>query len=260
MIQVRARRTDSAVTIPDELMRSVPRHWKLTASGKCVLGAAVFMVVGAIAFSVGAYISAKKTSALKRAMAEEGQLVSGAVVKTYRTGDDHKRNVFHYEFVLDGKVYTGRTEIGVGHSPGYQAGNSVPIRYLPARPTTNWIDGYPPSGVPLFLIPVLGGAMLLVAYAMLRNLWRQEELVAEGRAVLARVKAVKRVRRGENRKQRAQLEFTLLSGAQQEAYLEFSRNAPQPDSTIVVVYDRENPRRVLRYPACLVRVEKPGEW
>jgi len=74
------------------------------------------------------------------------------------------------------------------------------------------------------------------------------------------VKTVKRVHRGEYRKQRAQIQFLLMSGARQEAQLEFGKNAPQPDSTIIILYDRDNPRRVLRYPACLVRVEKPGEW
>lgn len=260
MNQVRTKPMDSPVQIPPELMRSTPRACRLTVGGRFALGVAIFMVLGATAFSLGAYVSVKKNTALKREMAERGQVVSATVVKTYRTGDDNKRDVFLYEFDLDGKTHNGRTDIGIGHSPHYRVGTAIPVRYLPDRPNKNWIEGYPPGAIPLFLIPVLGGMMLVVAYAMLWRLRRQQELVAEGRAALARVLSVKRVRRGEHKKQRAQIEFALMSGARQEAYLEFGKNAPPPNSALVVLYDRENPLRILRYPACLVRVEKPGEF
>jgi len=260
MNQVRTHATTNPVQIPAELLRSIPRDYRLTGMGKFVVGAALALGLGAVASSVAIYISAKETSALKREMAEQGQVVPGVVVKTYRTGDDGKRDVFLYEFSVDGTAYRGRTDIELRASPHYEAGSSIPVRYLPSQPAKNWIDGHPPGGVPLFVIPLLGGGLLVGSYAIFRNLRRQEGLVSEGRAALARVMKVTRVRRGEQRKQRAQIGFVLLSGARQEAYIEFGRNAPQADSTIVIVYDRENPRRVLRYPACLVRVEKPGEW
>jgi len=260
MNPIRTQTAVSPVRIPAELLRSIPRDYRLTGKGRFVVGAAIALVLGAVASSVAVYISAKRTSALQREMAEQGQVVPGIVVKTYRTGDDDKRDVVLYEFSVNGKAYKGRTEIGLRASPHYEAGSSIPVRYLPSRPEKNWIDGHPPGSVPLFVIPLLGGGFLVGSYAIFRNLRRQEGLVSEGRAALARVMKVTRVRRGEQRKQRAQIEFELLSGARQEAHIEFGRNAPQADSTIVIVYDRENPRRVLRYPACLVRVEKPGEW
>lgn len=260
MNQVRTKVVDSPVQIPSELMRSTPRNYKRTTAGKAVVFAAVVMVLVAVTFSVGTYLSAKKTAAMRREMAEHGQVISAAVVKTYRSGDEDKRDVFLYEFSFNDKRFKGRTEIDIKHSPRYRVGEMIPVQYLPDRPETNWIEGHPPSGLPLFLIPIVAGAMLACTYAMLRSLWRQEELVAEGRAALARVLSVKRVHRGEQKKQRAQIEFPLLSGARQEAYLEFGKNAPPPNSTLVVLYDRENPRRVLRYPTCLVRVEKPGEF
>lgn len=252
--------TDNTTAIPEELKRSVPRPWKLTAQGKGVFAGAILMVIAAVAFTVGAYVSVRHTAAIHRAMQEHGRTQSAAIVKTYRAGDEDKRDVFVYEFSVDDKTYRGRSEIAIKQSPRYQAGSSISVRYLPERPAVNWIDGYPPRGIPLFVIPLLAGVMLVCAFAMLRRLWRQEELVAEGRAAAAMVKTVKRVHRGENRKQRAQIQFLLMSGARQEAQLEFGKNAPQPDSTIIILYDRDNPRRVLRYPACLVRVEKPGEW
>lgn len=250
----------SPAGIPAELQRSTPRGFRLTAMGRLTLGAAIVFVLGAVAFSVGAFLSAARAKALMREMAEHGQLASGVVVKAYRTGDDDKRDVFLYEFVVADKTYNGRTKVRVRNSPHYRAGASIPVRYLPAQPEKNWIDGYPPGAIPLFVTPLVAGALLIGGYSVFRKLRCQEELVSEGRAALARVTVVKRVRRGEYRKQRAHIEFGLMSGARQEAYLEFGKNAPAPDSTIVIVYDRENPRRVLRYPACLVRVQKPGEW
>jgi len=260
MNQVRPGTAAGPIQIPAELLRSIPRDCSLTCAGRFVLGAVIAMILGAVCFSVGAYMSAERTSALKQEMAEHGQIAPGVVIKTYRTGDDPKRDVFLYQFSIEGKTYAGRTEVGAGASSRYQAGSNVPVRYLPARPQANWIDGYPPSGVPLFVIPLLSGGLLITAYAMSVGLRRQQELLSEGRAALARVKKVTRLRRGEHKKQRAHIEFALLSGARQEAYVDFGRNAPQPESTIVIVYDRENPRRVLRYPPPLVRLEKPESW
>ena len=255
-----AQTITSVAQIPAELLRSTPRHCELTVKGKFAVAAAVAMVIGAIAFSVAGYLSAKHASALQREMSEHGNVVLATVVKTYRTGGDDKRDVFVYEFNIDDRTYSGKTEVESHRSPGYAAGSQVSVRYLPSRPETNWIDGYPHEGIPLFVIPIVSGAMLACAFAMFWNLRRQEELVAEGRAALAVVTSVKRTRRGHNRRQRAQIEFDLLSGSRQEAYVEFGRTSPPPNSTIVVVYDRDNPKRLLRYPACLVRVERPDAW
>lgn len=260
MNRMRTQAVSDTTQIPPELLRSVPRDCTLTGMGKFARGAAVALVFGAVASSVGVYVSAKRTSALKREMAANGRVVAGVVVKTYRTGSDDKQDVFVYQFSFDDKTRTGRAKIGLRASPHYPAGSNILVRYLPGRPEVNWMDGHPPGGVPLFLIPVFGGALLAGSYAIYLSLRCQKGLVTEGRAALARVKKVERVRHGEHKQQRAHIEFALLSGGRQEAHIDFGKNAPQANATIVIVYDSENPRRVLRYPPSLVRVAKPGEW
>lgn len=261
MNRVREKIADGPVQIPEELLRSVPRDCRLTTGGKVLLGLAIAMILGAVAFGVGVYISTTRATALKKQMASEGKVAQGVVIKTYRTGDENsKHDVFVYEFGFGGRTFHGRTEIKVHGSPSYPVGSSVPVRYLPAHPDKNWIEGHQPGSIPLFVIPLFAGGMLAGAYAIFFSVQRQKALVGEGRAALAKVKKVQRVWRGEHKKQRAHIEFALLNGTRQEARVDFGGHAPQPDSTIVIVYDPENPRRVLRYPSPLVRVEKPEDW
>lgn len=250
--------------IPPELLRSAPRDCRLTRRGMLTLGVAVVLFLGAIAFTVGASLSNMRTKALKREMADSGMLATGTVVKTYRTGDDDKRDVFLYEFRAMDRTYSGRTDISVKHSPHYEVGSSISVRYLPSRPEKSWIAGYAPGEVPLFVIPLVAGACLFGGYSVYAKLRRQQELVSEGRAVLARVLKVKRVRyggvHGAHSTHRAEVEFPLLNGSVQKARVDLGRRAPSADSTLVIVYDRENPKKVLRYPACFVRLEKPEVW
>jgi len=63
--------TDNTTAIPEELKRSVPRPWKLTAQGKGVFAGAILMVIAAVAFTVGAYVSVRHTAAIHRAMMQQ---------------------------------------------------------------------------------------------------------------------------------------------------------------------------------------------
>jgi hypothetical protein len=247
--------------IPEELLRSIPRDCRLTGFGKFAVGTAVTLIIGAIAFGVGVYLVTTRNAALKKEMAEHGETTTGVVVRTYRAGDENnKRDVFLYQFDAGGKTYSGRTDVGVRNSPRYHAGSELPVRYLPVHPQINWMDGRAPRTVPLFTIPLFVVLMLGGAYGIFWGVRRQRMLVSEGRAALARIKEVKRLMRGEHKKQRAYIEFAQLNGAHQEAHVDFGKKAPQAGSTMVVLYDPDNPSRVLCYPASLVRVAKPEAW
>jgi Protein of unknown function (DUF3592) len=187
-------------------------------------------------------------------MATSGRDAAGVVIKTYRAGGDDKKDVFIYEFVVGGQTYRVRTEIASGRGLGYQVGTSVPVRYLPSRPQENWIDGHPPGGVPLFFIPLVSVACFGGAWAIAVKVRRQRELLAEGRPALAEVKRIKRIQTGNHKMQRAFIGFTLLNGSVHEGRIDFQRRVPQLGSTILILYDREDPRRLIRYPVSLVRL------
>lgn len=72
----------------------------------------------------------------------------------------------------------------------------------------------------------------------------------------AKVKKVERVRADNHTKQRAFIEFPLMSGSIREAHVDFQRQPPQAGSAIVIIYDRENPDRVMRYPVAMMRITR----
>jgi hypothetical protein len=96
------------------------------------------------------------------------------------------------------------------------------------------------------------------AFAMLWRLRRETSLLTEGRPALARVTAIKRVRRGNHSTRRVWLQYQLLDGAIQEGHADRRWQTPAVGATVVVLYDRDRPDRVAIYPLRFVRVQLPG--
>ena len=100
------------------------------------------------------------------------------------------------------------------------------------------------------------GVCLLIALAM--SLWkvpRQMHLLACGRWTVARTTGkFRRVGPTGLRRYRVKCEFTTLSGGRMEATVE-SRSALPAGTEISIVYDPDEPKKAMLYPARLVGIE-----
>ena len=90
-----------------------------------------------------------------------------------------------------------------------------------------------------------------------KALRRQRRLLEEGRPAIARVTS-SRQRHGTHghTHQHVEYEFTTLSGARRTGRFDAQRNVPVPGSTILVLYDPDEPKRQAPYPIRLYRVER----
>lgn len=243
--------------LPAELLRSTPRDVKLTGAGWAVTIIAVVLAAGAILFPVWSVITVRDASGLKDRMSREGRISSGVILDVGRTGGDRPRRIVRYGFEANGTRYEDHTELDWNRTRQFTPGMTIPIRYLPSDPNENWIEGFPPSGIPVLVIPLATLGLLASPVAMLAQIRKQRELLTEGRATLARVTAVSKVRKGQHSAQRVEFEFPLLTGSVAQGKADFAKNPPAPGANIVLLYDRENPSRNVRYPLRLVRVEVP---
>jgi hypothetical protein len=248
--------------IPPDLIRSCPRETTWTGLGWLSLVFVSVLVLGGLAFTVYAAIDSTRNKALDRQMAGEGRLVTGHVIRSVQIRGDHPRRIVDFDYRVDGATLRGRTEMGLRGTPEYKPGSEVSVTYLSSNPSTAWIVGHEPDGVPLIAILVILIGLLASAISILWRLLWARNLLAEGRPALARVTDVRRVHwRGaswrplgrvsmpmKHSRRMASLEFQLLSGATHVARAEVSGSPPPVGSTVVVLYDREKPNRVGIYP------------
>ncbi len=242
------------VEIPQELQRSIPRDVELTGLGRFAVVGGLVLVITALALSVATVIWSKQDRAFRQRIAEEGRITSGTVLSSSATSGKNAQRMVSYEFEVNGATYRGRTRMRLRGTEPFPAGSPVQIGYLAGQPGTNWIVGHPLEGlpVPLFIIEIIGS--FIGAYAIYWHLGKQRSLLADGRAVIARVTRVEQARKGDKRVQRVSYEFTLMSGAKREGHFDLNRNAPQVNSTLTVLYDRDNESRQARYPMRLYRI------
>jgi hypothetical protein len=242
--------------MPPELEGGPPRNIELSSSGVTVLVVAVALGVAAVG-ALGAFAVARGNAARERvAIEHHGVRTAAEVLRVGMTsGDDRKRfAVYRYEGA--GREYTGRVTLrNSDHRPA-GPGDRLDIRYLSANPAKSWVEGYEPQGPPVVAMIIVPLACALGGLAMRWSLGRQRYLLEEGRATQARIVEVKRIRHQDRKGYKVEYEFTALSGARKRVKLD-ARRKPEVDTSVTLLYDRENPRRAAVYPFPLVRVARP---
>lgn len=241
--------------IPPELIRSTPRETKLTSTGVVAWIFVALLGLGGIVGGTSIYAASDHWSALKAEMRTSGLTAEGTVVGLRRTSGKNPQRLVSYQYFVGDRTYENRMRLSLRRTARLSVGSPVQVRYLPRDPHIGWLKGFEPSGVPIVLLPVTVFGCGLLVSLLLWNLRRQRTLLAEGRAALATVTDVGKARKGDSRIIRVKYEFQILSGAVRTGSIDMHRNPPAVGTTIIVLYDRENPAVQTRYPLSLYRLE-----
>ncbi|MGQ9635103.1 MAG: DUF3592 domain-containing protein [Bryobacteraceae bacterium] len=231
-----------------------PRPVRLTGAGRVLaflgtLFAAVSLIAGFALFSV-----AQTQRELRKRIESERMTVTAQVVSLRRTRGDNARYLVDYEFAAGGQLHRGRAAIRRADWSRLKAGSAVTVHYQPSEPERNWIAGYEPRPLPLWVPPLVSlGAACLSALCW-REIRRQQVLLAEGRLAEGRVLEVKKSGRGQGAQGwSVRYEFRTLSGSRIVGRRTLSGNPPEAGGTVRVFYDPDNPARNAIYPLSLVR-------
>jgi hypothetical protein len=245
----------SSIAIPPELLRSTPREAKLTAAGVLAWVLVVLLGVGGIVGGTLTFFAADRWTSLKNEMRSSGVTVEGTVTQLRKTSGKNPERLVSYRYTVEGHDYQNRMRMSLRRSAQFSIGSTVQVRYLPRDPQIGWLQGFEPSGAPIFLVPLILLVSGLLVFLLLWNLRRQRTLLTEGRPTLATVLSVDKVRKGDKRGLRVKYDFEILSGATRSGSKVIHRNPPAVGSTIIVLYDRENPSAQIQYPLSLYRLE-----
>lgn len=237
---------------PPGLAYPGPRPVRLTVAGRVFVGLIVLLFVGAIVAGLALYWEARRQAANRQAIVDHGAIVGGEVIRLWPTGE-HRRRV-RYRFVADGIVRENQTDVSSGRRRLLSVGATIPVRYLPENPDVNDLGGVTRSGMPMWVPPVVGGALAACGVLCLLGLNRQRRLLMDGRAAPAVVTGMRKHSSPHGGTHRTiTFEFPLLSGATRAGKRDMARKPPEIGSVMCVIYDPDQPSRHTLYPLSLVR-------
>jgi hypothetical protein len=248
MTVMTSTRTVSRWTLPPELTGMVPRDVQLSPAGRTLAALVAALILAAVAAAIAMSVAAT-TADERRSRA----FIDAQALTVERTRGEHPRRIVTYSFSIDGRSYEGRTRLREGDRREVIRGSRLPVEYVVSTPSVNWIAGYEPRGVPLWLIPLVSVSLLAAAGGIARLLRRNWLLLSEGRAVQARVLSQRKVRRDKHPAYEITSEFRDLSGALHTMRYDVLKAPPAVGSTLTVVYHRDDPRWRAVYPLALVR-------
>ena len=242
------------MTMPSELLRSIPREVRLTAAGRIAAIVALLLFLAAVIMSAWFFALTLRGQEQKHGTSR----TTGRIVRLNETRGDHPRWVVTYRYDVDGHPYQGTARLGRRDRQHFEVGEAIGVNYLAADPETHWIDGYESPGVPAVVAPFAFVAFGSAGLVLLIGIRRQMALLSYGRPALALVTGARKVGHGEHRRYRLSYTYGLLSGATQTGSLEMRKKPPAAGSEIIILYDPDNPKRRARYPMSLVRCVTPS--
>ncbi len=242
--------------IPEALHRSSPRPVALRLGGKAALAMAIILAAGAVAAGVLLYRSAAQAAELRQLMRDEPVSTQAQVIHLDRTRDKNPRRVIRYQYTADGRTYQCTVYVGLRDLRELKIGSPLMVAYLASRPQVSWIPGHEYQGTPWPAVPLIPGSMLVAAGVLVYILRRERSLLSEGRPALARVLKSTRLGGRRGSRYRVEFEFQLLSGAMRTGRVDMT-SSPAAGSNLVILYDPEQPKRLMRYPSLMVRVDLP---
>ena len=231
-----------------------PRTTKLSSAGAVLALACVAAIVGGIWGGMSLHHQAM---ASQRRTALAGNATTSVLGRVTRVqlqgGDDDRRTVVHYEYLVNGHAYRGSTRLRRRESHAFVAGGPIAVSYVIADPSVGWMEGRPPRRFPAWPAYLVPSAALLGSAVAFALLGRQRRLLADGRLAIATITRIDKKRSDKGSYWRVEYQWRLLSGATRRAHYHHSRKQPPAIGThLPIIYDRDNPRRQRRYPLPLV--------
>ncbi len=236
---------------PAELNTSTPREVKLSGGGIAVAVLAVALFAGAIASVFFLSRVATRQAEESRELRASGIVVKGTVTRHYRSGGKDAERRIAYEFQYDGGIYRSTVKTPKNIWSKLEVGSPIDIRVTPGRPERNHPEDWSRNDMPAWLPPGLAALLVAVGMFLIWYLRRQIRLLSEGRAAPGMVVGHKKIQHGQ---QMLQYEFPLIEGGVGKGSGGQSRRPPPVGSSVIVVYDRDNPKRNALYPMDIVRI------
>jgi hypothetical protein len=240
---------------PAELERSRPRPVRFSGQGKFILVVMLALVAGGL---IGAVLLSRESAAERRddrLLALAGSDSEARITRLWRTSGKRGRCFAAYQFRAAEAVVTTSAAVSCGSWRSLTEGQSRKVRYIAGNPALNRLEGIAIGNrTPIWLAPFIGFILILSALLIARRLVIERRLLEEGHAAPGVVTKLG-IRTDKGRK--VHYEFATYSGTAMKGSFgpAHGKNALPPGTPIVVLYDRDDPKRNTRYPPSLFRLD-----
>ena len=240
---------------PPELQRSRPRPVRFTGKGKATMVIAVALLAGGVAMGAFLYGQVREERRRDRLLGEAASGGEAQITRLWQRSGENRGCSVSYQFTSGATQFNRTAAVPCRTWTRLSAGERVPVRYATSDPRISRLEGIertgqtPPWVVPLTVIAMAGGALLIFL-----KLTRERRLLEEGQAAPGIVtKLGMRTDKG----RMVYYQFATYSGsAVKGKYGPVHGKWVQPVGTpIVVLYDRDEPKRNTRYPSSLVTLD-----
>lgn len=241
--------------LPRPLQRSAPREVTLSGLGWVLTVFAAGLVLGGVAGGPLLAWRLMEESARAAEVRRAGVPGEAVVTEVRRSREDGSLQVrIRYRYQVDGQEFTKRVRLRRNDPIGRtaQTGTRVRVVYLPSEPRTQWLEGYAPREQPVWTAAILPAAGIPGALLIIWVLRRQTRLLREGRAAMARVISIEKMKHHQS--WRVTYTWELLSGASKKAHVDRAAAPTGSGAFVPVVYDADRPERHSVYPLSLVRL------
>lgn len=238
-------------SVPAELLYGPPRAAGLAPAGQAAVVVAVVLSLVAWLSGILLYVAAVHDLDRLHRLRAEGAAANGMVVEIGRTQGEHPKRLVRYRYDAGGRSHEGSAALRGDDRREFSAGTPLEVSYLPSDPEFNWLPGYEPEGVPIWVVPLAFVCCAATSGIIALTVRRERRLLEEGRAVLATVTESKRHEKG----YRVQYQFKTLAGALRTGSYD-RRKAQETGSKVLILYHPDEPKLQAAYPLSLVRVRR----
>jgi hypothetical protein len=239
---------------PPELRRGRPRPVRLTEAGVVLMMVVVMLLVSAVCGGAWLWLRAAEDSERQRLLDQESAVTQAQVLRLRRRGEKGRTCVLDFRFTAAGRQYSRSAVIPCRTWGTLNEGDHLPVQFVVSRPEINRLSGLEgPRQLPYWVAPLVAIPLAATGTLLARYLAGRRRLLEEGRPAPGIV--IQLGRKSEYGRE-VRYEFVTLSGGRARGKFGpvKDKGAPQPGSTIVVVYDPDEPPRNSRYPMQLVKL------
>jgi len=240
---------------PPELQRSRPRPVRFTGKGKATMVIAVVLVAGGIAMGAFLYGQVREERRRDRLLGEAASAGEAQITRLWQRSGKSRSCYASYQFASGGAELSATATVPCRAWAGLSVGQNVLVRYVASDPRISRLEGIQRAGqTPLWVVPLAFIAMAGSALLIFLKLTRERRLLEEGQAAPGIVtKLGMRTDKG----RMVYYQFATYSGSAVKGKYGpvHGKWVLSVGTPIVVLYDRDEPKRNTRYPSSLVTLD-----
>ena len=237
---------------PPELQRSRPRPVRFTGKGKGAIFGGILAAAAGLAIGMFLYGRVKGERQRNLLLAGSASTAEARITRVWQHSGKSRSCYASYRFLSSGVEFNATAAVPCGAWRALSAGGRVPVRYVASDPRISRLEGVERAGqTPLWLTPLVLAGPAAGALLVFLKLRRERRLLEEGDVAPGLVTKLG-MRTDKGRK--VYYEFATYSGTVVKgSYGPVQGKAVAPVGTpIVILYDRDEPKRNTRYPSSLV--------